>query len=493
MGRPGEADPLTQTTAPPTPPEQWLTFFRSEIAAPPTVALLVAFLGAGIVFDFAVRRGPATLAFALCELVGVGIVLGSRRFPNRQAQAAAAAVLPFAACLVARTSPWLVLPNVISGTGLLLLSAVLAQGGSIWELSVPRVVVRAAQAAVQPLLTPAFLIGSLRGEHRDRRRVGAFLRGIAIAVPLVVLLGALLASADAVFASIFEFDVGTWISHAALIGVGTIGMGALIRLASVRSPQPPSIEGKRLGVTEWTIVLGALDLLFAVFAVARLLAMSEGGRRVIESAGLTYAEYARSGFFQLLAATAIAVAALAALRAAAAKGEHERRFRLLGLLAVILTLAIVVSAFHRLVLYEDAFGLTMLRLYSHTAIVWVGLVLVLLGIVFLTRPQRPWLTPAAGLTALVLLLALNVMNPEAFVAKHNLADEHRSAKFDPIYLRELGDDAIPTIAENLDRVDEDSRLLILDRLCPTHPQERGWAKFNLSRRRGEEARARLCR
>ena len=72
-----------------------------------------------------------------------------------------------------------------------------------------------------------------------------------------------------------------------------------------------------------------------------------------------------------------------------------------------------------MVLYESAFGLTMLRLYVQTAIVWVAFVVTAVGVaVVIGSVRRAWLAPAAALFALVLLFALNVLNPEAFVASH---------------------------------------------------------------------------
>jgi len=132
---------------------------------------------------------------------------------------------------------------------------------------------------------------------------------------------------------------------------------------------------------EATVVVGSLAALFGVFAVAQLVALSSGGRHVIRTAGLTYAEYARSGFFQLLAVAAITLVALLGLRAVAdlSAPADRRRFTTLALAVVGLTLVIVVVALRRLGLYQQAFGLTMLRLYSSIFAVWVGLVLVLAG------------------------------------------------------------------------------------------------------------------
>ena len=117
------------------------------------------------------------------------------------------------------------------------------------------------------------------------------------------------------------------------------------------------------------------------------------------------------------------VGVIAVLRATSEvrEGAERMRFTVLSLGVVVLTLALVVSAFHRLFLYEQAFGLTMLRLYAQSAIVWVGLVLVFLGVwIAGVGARRTWVWSAAGVTALLMLFAMNVLNPEAFVVRHNV-------------------------------------------------------------------------
>jgi hypothetical protein len=270
-----------------------------------------------------------------------------------------------------------------------------------------------------------------------------------------------------------------------LVAVGIVAFGGLMRLASSPPQQRTAVAVPRLGMVECTIVLAALNVLLGAFAIARLVALSEGGRRVISSAGLTYAEYARTGFFQLLGVAVIVIATLLVLRAVAdvATGSHRRRFTALSLAVVALTIAASVSAFHRLVLYEGAFGLTMLRIYVQAAIVWVVAVLVMLGIaITLHGVRRAWLAPAAVITALSLLLAMNVFNPEAFVARHNVDHPATSDGVDASYLSVLSDDAVPQIADAIPRAV----------LCAYSPEQEGWAAFNLASRRAHQVRAELC-
>ncbi len=100
----------------------------------------------------------------------------------------------------------------------------------------------------------------------------------------------------------------TVIIHAVLLGIGAWGMAGLLRVTAADPPPPAPALPLRLGRVESTVVLGSLLALFTAFAAAQLVALSGGGRHVLETAGLTYAEYARTGFFQLLAVAGITLA-----------------------------------------------------------------------------------------------------------------------------------------------------------------------------------------
>jgi hypothetical protein len=389
-------------------------------------------------------------------------------------------------------SPWLLPLDILAVGGLLVLGASLAGGGSLFDLPFPSLAARGVHALAHGLAAPAFVAGPIEG-----RRLAALLRGFALALPLLVVLGLLMASADAVFAGFFRWSSPeTVISHGVLFGVGAWGMAGLLRLASAEPAPPPPRLPYRLGHVEATVVLGSLLGLFAAFAAAQVVAISGGGRHVLQTAGLTYAEYARTGFFQLLAVAGITVVTLIGLRASTelSDGAHRRRFTVLAVTAIALTLVIVVVALRRLDLYQQAYGLTMLRLCSSVAAVWIGLVVVLTGCALVgLGASRAWLPGAAIATALVLLLGLNVVNPEAVVVGHNVDRAARTQKIDPGYLAGLSDDAVPALVGALPRLREPARGQVLAAVCAgSDAPSTGWAAANTSRRRAAEARRRVC-
>ncbi len=233
------------------------------------------------------------------------------------------------------------------------------------------------------------------------------------------MLGLLLASGDAVFASLFsiDLDLGGVAGHVGGVLASALVFGAI--LLRSRTPGPVRATGlaRPIGPTEAGVVLGAIAALYGVYVVTQLIVLAGGAQHVLETADLTRAEYARAGFFQLLWAAGLTLLVLLGLRSITVRADGPVRTRLtaLSLSVVLLTLGLVVSSLVRLALYNDAFGLTMLRLSSMVFAGWVGLVLVLVGADFVASGLRGWLPVAVAGSALLVLATVNAGNPEAFV------------------------------------------------------------------------------
>ncbi len=463
------------------------------VKRPADARVLVAAAVAAVLADLAVRSGMAGVAGTLLVVAVVAGLLASRRVAGLDAACVVGAALAFGLFLSLRTSPWLLPLDIMAVAGLLLLGSSLAGGGRLFDLPVPSLAVRAIHATAHGLAAPAFLAAPL-----SRRRPVAILAGAGLALPLLVVLGLLLASADAVFAGFFSWweSPETVITHAVLLGIGAWGMTGLLRLVSAEpAPAPPHLP-YRLGHVEATVVVGSLVALFSAFAVAQVIAVAGGARHVLETAGLTYAEYARQGFFQLVAVAAITLVALVGLRAVTDLSDpaDRRRFTVLGEVAIGLTLVILAVAVRRLGLYTDAYGLTMLRFFSLVFTLWIGSVLVLAALALSgAGADRAWFTGAALVAGLALLLGLNALNPEAIVARHNVERAARQLAVDPVYLAELSDDAVPALVEALPRLKEPERTAVLDAVCAggDWPFD-GWAAANTSRWRAADARQRVC-
>ena len=153
-------------------------------------------------------------------------------------------------------------------------------------------------------------------------------------------------------------------------------------------------------VAEWLVPIAVLDALFVTFVSVQLAVLFGGHRHVLETSGLTYAEYARSGFGQLVVVTLLTLSVVAATVRWAPQETQQQRVVLRALLGVLCALCLVIvgSALYRLHLYEEAFGFTRLRLFMNAFETWLG-VLVVLVLVAGVRLRAAWLARAVVATA----------------------------------------------------------------------------------------------
>src|SRR6185503_13517356 len=161
------------------------------------------------------------------------------------------------------------------------------------------------------------------------RRAAAVARGLAIAAPLIVVFGALFMSADAVFAqlvsNLIHFDFPRIAGHVLLFSIAAWLSTGYLRgfLTGTELPLPDrreALEGRglllpkrpTLGITEVATALAAINLLFLVFVIVQFRYLFGGDALVQVTADLTYADYARRGFFELVFAIVLVVPLLLA-------------------------------------------------------------------------------------------------------------------------------------------------------------------------------------
>ncbi|MFN8051221.1 MAG: DUF4173 domain-containing protein [Acidimicrobiales bacterium] len=435
----------------------------------------------------------------------VAVAIGTR--PRTRASWALLAAVPvLAVWATLRTSPWLLAPDLIAVNLCLVLAATLAVRGRWFDRSLLRYVFVAFELVESAVVGPIWASAALRrtrahgasaegGESPKRDWTGTVL-GIVLAVPIMIVLIVLLASADAVFASFFDVteQLAPAGRHLLFLGGGALALAALLRQGA-STVEPDLGDAPRVRATVGNIVLGGLVVVFGLYAASRLLALTGMAERIATTKGLTWAEYARSGFFQLLAVATIALVVLLGVIGWSAEGSsrQSRDRRVLGLVTVALVIGIVVDAIARLRGYEAAYGLTMLRLYSLAFAAWIGVVFVAVGGAYVTGYRgRRWLAPTLATMVLVGILSMNVIDPEAVVARRNLTQPTKVEETDRGYLAEsLTDDALPVIAEHLDEMTDDERAGVLRSLCDTD-RPGGWLSYNRSRHAATAAAEQWC-
>jgi hypothetical protein len=154
---------------------------------------------------------------------------------------------------------------------------------------------------------------------------------------------------------------------------------------------------------------------------------------------------------------------------------------------VLLLFPVIGSALQRMRLYQGEFGLTESRFYATALIVWLGVVLVWFALTVLRgRPARfAWGTPLSGLAAVALL---NVMDPDARIARVNVAHAAGAQRLDTDYLALLSADAVPVLAPAIAALPARDVCHVAIGLLLRHDEYRAgqdWRSWNHSRARAE--------
>jgi len=393
-------------------------------------------------------------------------------------------------CTAATVAAWSGIP-----VSVLPVAALLAEGWSLTE----RALIGAAD-----LLVPAWL--RLRIAPRRFARASGYLGGVGLAVPFVMVFAILFSSADAVFQRALEsvFDlkrIAELLSETpgrAFIALAFAwpAAGAMVALWRVPRDYRTTPPRALLAAETATVALVVIAALFAIFVTLQL-AYLFGGRDTLDAAAITYSAYARRGFFELIAAVALVGASLFGLELLVR--DRGRAYVAAALVLLALTAVVLVSAWYRLDLYQQAYGWTELRFYTVCAIAFLALALVIFAWSVLRGRMSFALQPLA-IAAVLVALAANSLGPAALVARADIArvldpsglpaDAERT--LDVGHLVALGGGAIVELIDAFPRLPPGDRLRAETALraeLSRHDERRAsdWQAWNLERERARLA------
>ena len=329
-------------------------------------------------------------------------------------------------------------------------------------------------------------------QYRDQKETAQVVRGIAITAPIVILFAILLSSADPIFSeyfSVFSFDIDSeMIFRAFLIAVVAIICTGAYSYAMFGSPEAQDQRaGKRgFGLIETTILLGSINTLFFAFILVQVTYLF-GGESNITVQGLTYAEYARRGFFELVAIAVLSYLILLATEKYIERNveKHSKQFKILSTVLVLQVAVLMVSAFLRLSLYEDVYGFTTLRVYVHAFIVLLGVVFSFLLYKILIENRDNTFAFRTFLAVVVFMGGMNLFNPDVFIAQKNIERYEATGKLDAHYLTYLSADATKQKLKAMKIDDEEIQgvvgLALYERYMSNADKAPSWQSWNLSR------------
>ena len=301
--------------------------------------------------------------------------------------------------------------------------------GAWWE---PSMLLRRAGLFLEGLFGRVASVGAVLaslGKGAKQKRLLAALGGGAVGIALLCIVLPLLRSADAVFASVtsqavqwLQENLGSAFFRMVLALILTPFLFSLLDQLRYPKETAPSnakaTEHAGLDPAMPLVLLLLLDVTYVFFLGTQLAALF-GGEAYVAEVGVSYAEYARSGFFQLVwVALLNLTAVLSCVQFSRREGALWKGVRALSVVLIALTAVLLVSACARMTLYVTVYGLSLKRLFTYWAMAFLAVCLVC--------ALRKVFVPSFGFfricfaSGIAVWLLFNYVGPDAIVARHNV-------------------------------------------------------------------------
>lgn len=285
------------------------------------------------------------------------------------------------------------------------------------------------------------------------------IKGLILSLPILLILGFLLYSADSVFRiyldGLFQIKIDL-ISVSRILKIVIISyifIGVFYKISDAEKIETPAegAQKKRpLGFIESATVLVLVESLFLVFIAIQFFYLF-GGKSYVWGIDkyITYSEYAKSGFYELILVSIVSFVLIYALDGFGKKEtpKEKKMFKIL-IAALIFEITIILfSAFKRLLLYIDGYGLTLQRFLIAAFMLWVFLVFLAFAFKIIREYRNTVFIFSVFALTLATWLGINIANPDKLIAQINIERVAQGKKLDPYYLSSLSEDAVPEIVK----------------------------------------------
>lgn len=348
------------------------------------------------------------------------------------------------------------------------------------------------------------------------------IKGVVIATPLLFIFTLLFVAADPAFAAIgrnlFHLDAADisrdLVITAILAAISAGTMRQLIILKNARfqgeecgadgtksmaetsslctfrqgKANTAALPSIKLGMVELGTALTLINTLFAAFVAVQIHYLFGGAKLVQLTPALSYAEYARHGFFELCTVAALVIPML--LSADAVRNKTSRKeeiaFRALSLILLSLVSVIIASAVQRMHLYTLEYGLSELRIYTLAFMAWLAVVCSIFSLTVLTG-NRPRFAFASYIAGLLAIYALHIVNPDALIETTNIALAKQGKTLDTMYLTHLSGDSVTPLMEHFQELSPAQKKEVAGEILSWEVTRKDPRTYNFSRRQAGEA------
>lgn len=396
----------------------------------------IALLGALLVDTWAHSEGSSLLFFAITAYIAIayfGITLWQKKSISIINSAFIILAPLLTIWLIFRDSTWLAAFSVLNGLALLVIFTANVHRKKIEDLIIhlsviPRTLGIVAHKALEPVST---LIEKVT--HKKLR--GDVALGIAIGLPVVIIIGLLLISADLVvqhyLAQILEnLDevLQKIFTHSWIILYFIVLSGLFVSFTREATDREKNNEVSSISQTVARVIavmVASVVLLFIGFQVRYLF----GDAALVEELGISYQEYARTGFFQMLIAAGIIFSVIwYQVRAFADLPKKERLdvkyFKFDNALAFIMiaeVAVLLISSFKRVWLFIDTLQWATKRFFAMEGMIFMAVMLIVFtAYIVMHKFTRQQFLYIFVIAFSLNTLFLNILNPDKFIAQWNV-------------------------------------------------------------------------
>ena len=409
----------------------------------------------------------------------------------------------FATMLSVRASAFVTALNGLACLLLLGLLTCLALPGQLLEVrfaaifSAPCRLLAASLYRAAPIVASTLDSAFVHLKNADKgSTIWPLLRGLLFSFPVLLILVPLLASADSVFADHLLL-LGRWFNPEQIFDtiwrlnragfVTWLTLGGLTFALTVKpfAPKSQSEDARPLGFIEAMTVLSIVALVFGSFLSIQITYLFGSATRVLSITGMTFTEYARRGFAELVLVSLLTLILILGLSAITRRtGQQTIGFSALATVIVAETLVLLCSAWSRMAAYAALHGATQTRIQVDVFILWLGAALLWLVITLWSRPWAQLFTFGGLICSLGYVASLNLLNPDALVAKRNIQRWQETDKLDMRALCALSDDAKELVIPLKDKLQNRKSRQAINTWIASHTkpiktwQSWHWAKQN---------------
>lgn len=333
----------------------------------------------------------------------------------------------------------------------------------------------------------AFLAaGNLFSGRKGKGKVLFILLTLLCVLPLTVVVFLLLMQADAAFEALFHLVFSKEFSFSVLMCKIILALpcwGVFFSIMfSLRHKKPEPYPVRKAPVVPFYIVLtGALPIIimYLIFFLSQALYFQDVSSRLFPQ-GFTYAQYARRGFFELCALSAINLILIACINWLT---HAKLGGRVLQVLLSAATFGFITLSICKMTLYIQTYDLTLKRVYTMWFMLFLGIVF-LIALWKIVRPKKK-IAGSIVLVASVMFLTLLCADADSLIARFNIERYEEGGTLDVSAMYSLSDSVVPQLMEiyldpdTEEGMRDDVQAVLMNR-CRRLQSREGWECFNLS-------------